>query len=216
MSRYTKESRSSARFAQDNGSPGLPRRGVLKAALAGMAMGLAAPLLPRLSAYAAEAGGKKILIVYFSRTGNTRAVAGQIQKRVGGDMLELKTAHSYPEEYRATTRQAKREQEEDFRPRLTADVASVQPYDVIFIGYPNWWGTMPMAFFTFLENHDFAGKTLVPFCTHGGSALGRGPLDIARLCPRSTVLDGLAVRGSEASQAQEDVDQWLRSLGLSR
>lgn len=93
------------------------------------------------------------------------------------------------------------------RPRLTADVVGVWPYDVIFIGCPNWWGTMRMAFFTFLESHDFAGKTLVPFCTHGGGALRRGPLDIARLCPKSTVLHGLAVRGSEASQAQEDVDQ---------
>ncbi len=99
---------------------------------------------------------------------------------------------------------------------LTADVESVQPYDVIFIGYPNWWGTMPMALFTFLEKHDVAGKTLVPFCTHEGSALGRGPRDIAGLCPEARVLEGLAVRGSDASEAQKDVDTWLRRIGLLR
>ena len=93
---------------------------------------------------------------------------------------------------------------------------SVQPYDVIFIGYPNWWGTMPMALFTFLEKHDVAGKTLVPFCTHEGSALGRGPRDIAGLCPEARVLEGLAVRGSDASEAQKDVDTWLRRIGLLR
>lgn len=209
-----------------NGSPKLPfptekstllsRRSLLKAAFAGLVTAVAVPALPCISACAAESSGNKALIVFFSRTGNTREVAGQIHKNVGGDMLELKTAHSYPESYRTTTEQAKKEQEENFRPVLTADVESVQPYDVIFIGYPNWWGTMPMALFTFLEKHDFAGKTLVPFCTHEGSALGRGPRDIAALCPDSRVLEGLAVRGSDASDAQEDVENWLRRIGLNR
>lgn len=213
---YDKKNGDSEMGSQTQNAIALSRRRVLKAAFAGIAAGLAVPVLPRLSAYAAEASGNKVLIVYFSRTGNTREVAGQIHKRIGGDMLELKTAHSYPAAYRATTEQAKREQEEHFRPTLTADVASVGPYDVIFIGYPNWWGTMPMALFTFLEKHDFAGKTLVPFCTHEGSALGRGPRDMAGLCPNAKILDGLAIRGSHASEAQEDVDQWLRRIGLSR
>lgn len=216
MTHDTKKNRYPVMASHDENSIVLSRRRVLKAAFAGLVAGLAAPVLPRLSAYAAEASGNKALIVYYSRTGNTREVAGQIHKRVGGDMLELKTAHSYPDAYRATTEQAKREQEENFRPTLTADVESVQPYNVIFIGYPNWWGTMPMALFSFLEKHDFAEKTLVPFCTHGGSALGRGPRDIARVCPNAKILDGLAVRGSDASEAQEDVDQWLRRIGLSQ
>lgn len=216
MTHDTKKNRCPALDSHAENSTMLPRRRVLKAAFAGIVAGLAVPVLPRLSASAAETSGSKVLIAYFSRTGNTREVAGQIHRRIGGDMLELKTAHSYPEAYRATTEQAKREQEEDFRPTLTADVESVQPYDVIFIGYPNWWGTMPMALFTFLEKHDFAGKTLVPFCTHGGSALGRGPRDIAKLCPNAKILDGLAIRGSDASKAQEDVDQWLHLIGLGQ
>lgn len=215
MAQDMKKSGYSAVDSHEEKAIALSRRYVLKAAFAGVMAGLAVPLLPRLSAFASEASGGKALIVYFSRTGNTREVAGQIRKRTGGDMLELKTAHSYPEAYRATTEQAKREQEEGFRPILTADVESVRPYDVIFIGYPNWWGTMPMAFFTFLEKHDFAGKTLVPFCTHEGSALGRGPRDIAGLCPDARIMDGLAVRGSDASEAQADVDQWLRRIGLN-
>ena len=194
----------------------LSRRSLLKATFTGLVSAVAVHVLPCTSVYAAESPSNNILIVFFSRTGNTREIASQIHKSIGGDMLELKTAHSYPESYRATTEQAKKEQEENFRPVLTADVESVQPYDVIFIGYPNWWGTMPMALFTFLEKHDFAGKTLVPFCTHEGSALGRGPRDIAALCPGSRVLEGLAVRGSDASDAHEDVESWLRRIGLNR
>lgn len=212
MTHDTKKNGSPALDSHLENAGVLSRRHVLKAAFAGIAAGLAGLVLPHVSAYAAGASGNKVLIAYFSRTGNTREVAEQIYKRVGGDMLELKTAHSYPEAYRATTEQAKREQEENFRPTLTSDVESVQPYDVIFIGYPNWWGTMPMALFTFLEKHDFSGKTLVPFCTHEGSALGRGPRDIARTCPNANILDGLAIRGSNASGAQEDVEQWLRRI----
>lgn len=215
MTQDTKKNGYSAVDSHEEKAIALSRRYVLKAAFAGVMAGLTVPLLPRLSAFASEASGSKVLIVYFSRTGNTREVARHIHKRTGGDMLELKTAHSYPDAYRATTEQAKREQEENFRPTLTADVESVQPYDVIFIGYLNWWGTMPMALFTFLEKHDFAGKTLVPFCTHEGSALGRGPRDIAGLCPDAKIVDGLAVRGSDASKAQADVDQWLRRIGLN-
>lgn len=215
MTHDTKKNDSLALDSHRENTSILSRRYVLKATFAGIMAGLAAPLLPRLSALASEASGGKVLIVYFSRTGNTREVAEQIHKRTGGDMLELKTAHSYPEAYRATTEQAKREQEENFRPTLTADVENVQPYGVIFIGYPNWWGTMPMAFFTFLEKHNFSEKTLIPFCTHEGSGLGRGPRDIARLCTDANIVDGLAVRGSDASEAQSDVDQWLRRIGLS-
>lgn len=192
------------------------RRHVLQAALAGVSLGFSSPVLSCLSAQAAERSGGQVLIVYYSRTGNTRKIAEYIHTRMGGEMLELKTAHTYPEAYRAVTEQARREQKEGFRPVLTTDVESVQPYSLIFIGYPNWWGTMPMALFSFLEKHDFSGKTLAPFCTHEGSALGRSERDIARLCPKARLLDGLAVRGSRAAEAQGDVDQWLRRIGLSQ
>lgn len=197
------------------------RRQLLKATAAGLIAGVAAPLLPGQSpAYAADKTSAKILIAYYSRTGNTRELANQIHQRVGGDLFEVRTVHSYPKEYRATTDQAKREQEANFRPQLTADVQNMGSYDVVFIGYPNWWGTLPMAFFTFFEKYNFAGKTLVPFSTHEGSHLGRSVADMKALCPNSRILDGIALRGGtnstvKADSARREVAEWLRKLGMT-
>lgn len=189
----------------------MSRRSLLKGLFAGLTAGFVASFLPVRTAYAAEQG--KNLVVYFSYSGNTRVVATQIHSLVGGDILELKTAHSYPEEYRPCTEQAKREQEQRFRPTLTTDIDPA-PYDNIFIGYPMWWGTMPMALFSFLEKHDFSGKTMIPFCTHGGTGLGRGPQDIARACPKAKILKGLAIVGTRATSSQKEIEQWLRQLGM--
>lgn len=91
------------------------------------------------------------------------------------------------------------------RPGLTDHLDSLASYDVIFVGYPNWWGTMPMPVFTFLEEYDFVGKTIIPFCTHEGSGLGKSEKDIARLCSKAKVLKGLAVHGSYVNDAKKDV-----------
>ena len=155
---------------------------------------------------------KKVLIAYFSRSGNTRTLANQIKDITNGDIFEIQMSKAYPEEYSACTEVAKRDKETNARPELKAKVHNLDTYDVVFIGYPNWWGTLPMALFTFLEGKDFNGKTVVPFCTHEGSGLGRGPNDIRRVCVGATVLDGLAIRGSRASRAQEDVTDWLNAL----
>lgn len=155
----------------------------------------------------------KILVAYFSRTGNTRAVAERIQSAVGGDLFEIATADPYPEEYRAATEQARAELDSGHRPALAAGVDDMAAYGVVYIGYPCWWGTMPMALFTFFEQYDFSGKTVVPFCTHEGSGLGRSVDDIRKLCPDATVLQALAVRGSSAGQAEEEVTDWLRRIG---
>ncbi|WP_206365517.1 flavodoxin [Siculibacillus lacustris] len=159
----------------------------------------------------------RVLIAYWSRTGNTRAVAEGIRALVPGDLFELKSTHTYPAAYRPTTDQAKREQDENFRPKLVADVADIDGYDTVFLGFPNWWSTMPMAFFTFLETHRLAGKTVVPFCTHEGSALGASVGDIRRLCPSAKLLEGIALRGGEGGYAKtdaarRDVASWLRRL----
>jgi flavodoxin len=87
-------------------------------------------------------------------------------------------------------------------------------YDVILLGYPNWWGSMPMPVFTFLEEYDFSRKTIAPFCTHEGSGLGHSVMDIKKLCPQSTVLEGLAVRGGDVKNAQDEVTGWLREIGM--
>lgn len=170
----------------------------------------------------------KILIAYFSRRGNnyvngrimnlpignTEVIAKKIQELTGGDMFEIKTVKTYPEDYTETTEVAKEEKWQNARPELANKLDDISSYDVIFLGYPNWWGTMPMAVFTFLESYDFAGKTIVPFCTHEGSGMGSSERDIKKLCPNARVLPGLAIRGSNVNKADKDVADWLKRLDL--
>lgn len=159
-----------------------------------------------------------ILVAYFSHTGNTEVIAGMIAEQTGGDLFHVETTTVYPEEYNDLIAQARQEQDDDVRPELASSVADMDAYDTVFIGYPNWWGTMPMTMFTFLESYDFSGKTVVPFCTHEGSALGSSESDIAELLPDAELLDGLAVRGQTAQnrqdEAREAVTDWLREGGF--
>lgn len=157
---------------------------------------------------------KNILVAYFSHTGNTKVIANKIHESVGGDIFEIKTVNPYPADYNTVVDQAKKEQEENYRPKLTAKVDNMNSYNVIFVGYPEWWGTMPMAVFSFLEEYNFLGKTIVPFCTHEGSGLGRSIEDIKKLCPKSTTLEGLAVQGKSVKSANKDVSDWLRKIGM--
>lgn len=155
---------------------------------------------------------ENILVAYFSHSGNTQVIANQIYESVGGDIFKIVTADPYPTNYNAVVNLAKQEQKNDYRPELATKVENMDSYDVIFVGYPNWWATMPMAVFTFLEEYDFSGKTIIPFCTHEGSALGRSVDDITELCSQSTILDGLAVRGRDVKNAQNKVSEWLRKI----
>lgn len=156
-----------------------------------------------------------ILVVYFSHSGNTRVIANQIHEKVGGDNFEIVTVNPYPTDYDAVVDQAKQEQEDNYRPELATEVKDIDSYDVVFVGYPNWWGTMPMPVFTFLEEYDFSGKTIIPFCTHEGSGLGRSVEDITTICPQSTIQKGLAIRGSSIETAQDDVSKWLHEIGMA-
>lgn len=178
------------------------------------------------AAYAQNHGGKKILIAYFSLGGNTRVVAEMLQKEIGGDIFEVKTVQTYPQEFKPLIDLAAQEQEADARPLLATKVEDMSAYDTIFLGYPNWWGTMPMALFSFLEQYDFAGKTIIPFCTHNGSRLGTSVRDIERLAPAATILAGLALNGgrsgsfelgsdSARTKVQKEIVLWLRKLGMS-
>lgn len=190
------------------------RRGFLKGIALGAAAVIAAPVLSRASAYAAEAGGNKVLILYFSHSGNTRRLAGQIHGRVGGDMVELKTAVPYPQDYDAVVDMAQKEQQSNARPQIATEIHNWDEYHTVFIGFPNWWGTMPMPFFTFLEKYSMGDKNVIPFCTHEGSRLGRSESDLRKLCPQAHMLKGFEVRGSRVSSAQKDVDAWLDGLGF--
>lgn len=169
---------------------------------------------------------KKCLIAYFSRNGqnyvsgrivdlkvgNTEVVANMIQKITGGTMFHIESVTAYPKDYTETTEVAKKELRTKARPKLRGQVKDIELYDVIFLGYPNWWGTMPMPVYTFLESYDFTGKTIVPFCTHEGSGMGHSEKDIAKACPRATVLEGIAIHGTNASSADSKVSSWIDNL----
>jgi flavodoxin len=160
------------------------------------------------------AEGNNILVAYFSHSGNTREIANQIHEIAGGDIFEIVTVDPYPRGYNEVVEQAKKELDAGYRPELKTRVKNMGSYDVVFIGYPNWWGTVPRPIASFLSQYDFSGKTIVPFCTHGGSGLGRSVTDIAKLCPQSTILDGLAIRGGEVKNAKHKISEWLRELGM--
>jgi flavodoxin len=156
----------------------------------------------------------KALVAYFSRTGNTREIANQIHEKVGGDIFEIVTVNPYPSDYNECVDQAGQELEKGYRPELKTIVKDIGSYDAVFIGYPNWWSTIPAPVVTFLSTYDLSGKTIVPFCTHEGSRLGRSVTDITKLCPHSTIRDGLAVRGGDVRNARNEVSGWLRKLGM--
>jgi flavodoxin len=157
---------------------------------------------------------RKILVAYFSHTGHTREIAKQIHQQVGGDIYEIVPVTPYPDDYDQCVEQAKQELNSGAKPKLKSQIGKTQSYDVIFIGYPDWWGTFPAPVLTFLTQTDLAGKTIAPFCTHEGSGLGRSVRDITKLCPKSTVLEGLAVRGSYVRSAQTEVSEWLSKIGV--
>ncbi|MDD5422961.1 MAG: flavodoxin [Candidatus Omnitrophota bacterium] len=162
---------------------------------------------------APSSGDKKILVAYFSLTGNTREVAGQIHKLVGGDIFEIRSIKPYPTEYNVVVKVAKKEISDGYKPELLTKVDNIGSYDVIYIGYPVWWGTFPPPVKTFLSKYDLSGKTVVPFCTHGGGGPGHSFADVSELCPRSTVLDSFETLGNRAKDAQGEVSEWLREIG---
>lgn len=155
-----------------------------------------------------------VLVAYFSHSGNTRVIANQIHKNVGGVIFEIIAIDPYPSDYDEVVEQARKELGEQYKPKLKTRVENMESYNIAFVGYPNWWGTIPMPVATFLSQYDFSGKTIVPFCTNEGSRLGRSVTDIPKLCPRSTILDGLAIWGREVKNAQNEVSEWLRKIGM--
>lgn len=159
-----------------------------------------------------EAGN--VLIVYFSQTGNTETVANIIHDNVGGDIVKLETTEAYPSDYDELVDYAQQEQQEDAGPELSTVIENIEQYDTIFLGYPNWWGDMPMAIYTFLDTYDLSGKTIAPFITHGGSGLSGTPENIQEEELNATVTEGLAIDGDEASDSSEDIVEWLNSLGF--
>ena len=146
-------------------------------------------------------------------TGNTGVVASVIADLTGADTFSIRTVESYPDNYNDTIDQGQEEQQEDVRPELSGQIENLDSYDTIFLGYPNWWGDMPMAIYSFLDEYDLSGKTIVPFVTSGGSGFSGSVEEIEDAEPDAEVLEGLSLSDSEATDAQSDIEEWLGELG---
>lgn len=166
------------------------------------------------------------MIVYYSRTGenywngsiknlekgNTETVAEMVADMTGGDLFEVETVKTYPEDYYQCIDEAKAELQKGDRPEVKAYADDLEDYDTIYVGYPNWWGTMPMVMFTFLEHYDLSGKRIIPFCTNEGSGMGGSERDLKKICKGAKVEKGLSIHGAEAAQSRSKVEAWVRKM----
>lgn len=141
--------------------------------------------------------------------GNTEVVAGIIAELTGADSFKIEQVQSYSDDYNECIAQAQSDQKREARPELKSYPDSIDAYDTIYLGVPNYWSTMPMAVFTFLEHFDFTGKTIKPFCTHEGSGMGSSVSDIKKLCPSAKVDKGLAIHGGSVQGARKDIEKWI-------
>lgn len=163
------------------------------------------------------------LVVFFSRKdenyvsgaiknlkiGNTEILAGMIQKLTEAQTFKIESLQSYSKDYNECIAQAQVDQQRDARPKLKQYPSSIDEFETIYLGFPNYWGTMPMPVFTFLEHFDFKGKTIKPFCTHEGSGMGNSISDIKRLCPGANVEEGLIIYGGSVEQSLDEIRKWL-------
>lgn len=179
--------------------------------------------------------GKKILITYFtvperdgvdavagaSRVivdgklyGNTEYIANVIKEQTGGELFEIKTVRVYPESHKELVDFAGKEQKENARPQLATKIQNFDDYDIVFIGYPNWWYDLPQPLYTFFDDYNFKGKTIIPFCIHGGSGFSSTIETIAQLEPDATMIKGYTVSRNRIADAKDDVIKWLKSINM--
>lgn len=142
--------------------------------------------------------------------GNTEVAAGIIQKLTDAEWFKIEQMQAYSKDYNACIAQAQDDQRRNARPELKCYPENMEKYDTIYLGFPNYWGTMPMAVFTFLEHFDFSGKIIKPFCTHEGSGMGSSVKDIEKLCHGAKVEKGLAIRGCSVEKFQKEIEKWVR------
>ncbi len=154
-------------------------------------------------------GGGKVLIAYFSWGGNTRGVAEEIQAQTGADLFEITCVEPYSDDYSTVLEEAQRDQNIQARPELADHVENMDEYDIVLLGYPNWWASIPMPIASFLEEYDFTGKLILPFCSHGGGRFGQSLTAIAKLAPDAELGEGLSVHYSGGSGLSGDVEEWL-------
>jgi flavodoxin len=162
-----------------------------------------------------QQGAQKILVAYFSWGGNTRGIAQQIHQRTGGDLFEIQCVTPYSSNYNTCLDEALRDQRANARPALKTHVTNMAQYDVIILGYPNWWASIPMSIASFLEEYDFSGKTIIPFCSHGGGRFGQSLTAIAKLASRSKIAEALSVSYSGGGSLPRDIDAWLKKNNIA-
>lgn len=168
---------------------------------------------------------KNVLVAFFSHTGenffpggirriekgNTHIAAEMIAELCDADLFEIKTVNEYSDIYKECVEQAKTEYGENARPELKEDI-DISRYEMIFVGYPNWCGTMPMPVWTFLETHDFSGKVVCPFCANEGSGLANSEKDMEKLIPDADRKPGLSIKGSQVQDAKPELEKWLENI----
>ena len=160
--------------------------------------------------------GASIVVKNKDVLGNMQYMAMTIQEAIGGELFRIETTEEYPLEHETLVNQAKEEQNEDARPELATHIENVEQYDIIFLGYPNWWGDMPQPLYTFLEEYDFSGKTIIPFNSHGGSGFSNTIEEIKELQPDANISDeGLSISRDKVADSVQDVTDWAKSLDLS-
>ncbi len=172
---------------------------------------------------------KKVLIVYLTRTNNTKAIAEFIHQKVGGTLAALELEAPYPADYNATVQQVARENETGYLPPLKTKIDRIEQYDFVFLGFPTWGMQLPPPVKSFLRQHSLKGKTVTPFNTNAGYGEGSSVQTVRELCPQSTVLEGFATRGgverdgeylvikeARAEEARKEVESWLRQIKMRR
>ena len=174
---------------------------------------------------AQSVSGKKILIIYLSRTNNTKAIAEIIQQNVGGDLVALEVDKPYPKDYKATVAQVEKENKTNYLPALKTKIGNIENYDTVFVGFPTWGMALPPPMRSFLKQYDFSGKTIIPFNTNAGYGIGSSFNTVKNLCGNSKVLDGfemkggverdgqlLVIKGQKATEAEAAVKKWLQKI----
>ena len=157
--------------------------------------------------------GASIVVKNKDVLGNMQYMAMTIQEAIGGELFRIETKEKYPLEHETLVNQAKEEQNEEVRPELAIHIENVEQYDIIFLGYPNWWGDMPQPLYTFLEEYDFSGKTIIPFNSHGGSGFSNTIEEIKKLQPNATVKDdGLSISRNDVADSEQEITDWAKGF----
>ena len=157
--------------------------------------------------------GASIVVKNKDVLGNMQYMAMTIQEAIGGELFRIETKEKYPLEHETLVNQAKEEQNEEVRPELATHIENVEQYDMIFLGYPNWWGDMPQPLYTFLEEYDFSGKTIIPFNSHGGSGFSNTIEEIKKLQANATVRDdGLSISRNDVADSEQEITDWAKGL----